>query len=83
MLSPKRHTFISRPSARAAAARIQASTPRRGRRDLPSAHNDFPFEPQPAADESEFPAAMGGLVEVHEVHIDGAQGISRLYWVWS
>ena len=41
---------------------------------LPEADNDFPFQTHAGPDEAELPIAMSGLVQIHEVHIDGGPG---------
>jgi hypothetical protein len=41
---------------------------------LPMADDDLPVLPQPGADVPELPVAVGGLVQVHEVHVDRAPG---------
>jgi hypothetical protein len=37
---------------------------------LPVADDYFAIQAQPAADESELAIAMGGLIEIHEIHVD-------------
>ncbi len=37
---------------------------------LPVPGDDLPGHPQPGGDEAMLPVAMGGLVQVHEVHVD-------------
>src|SRR5690554_4181358 len=41
-------------------------------------YHHFAFLPHPGHDKTEFPIAMGGLVKVHEVHVDGAPRYFRI-----
>ena len=43
-------------------------------RILPEADDDLAGQAQPRGDEAELAVAVRGLVEVHEVHVDGAPG---------
>src|SRR6187431_1765772 len=43
-------------------------------RVLPVAYHDLAVDPQPCADEPILPVAVGGLVEVHEVHVELSPG---------
>jgi hypothetical protein len=43
-------------------------------RILPKAHDDLAFHAHPSSDEAELAIAMSGLVQIHEVHIDGRPG---------
>jgi hypothetical protein len=38
------------------------------------AHDDLPVQPQPAHDEAVLAVAVGGLVQVHEVHVNRGPG---------
>ena len=48
---------------------------------LPVPHDHRALQAHARADEAELPVAVRRLVEVHEVHVDLAQGMSLLYWV--
>jgi hypothetical protein len=41
---------------------------------IPMAYDHLPGFAEPGTDIPEFPASMGGLVQVHEVHVDGGPG---------
>ena len=74
MLSPKRAIFAALPVGQAHAARAQ--TPicswTSASRQWPDHH--LALQPQPGGDEPELPVAVGGLVQVHEVHVDVGPG---------
>ena len=38
------------------------------------ADHDGPLQPHPRGDEPELPVAVGGLIEVHEIHVDRGPG---------
>ena len=70
MLSPNRAILRRRASCQPAAARDHQPSRGRDRRVLPVADDRLAAAPQAGLDERELAVAVGGLVQVHEVHVD-------------
>ena len=70
MLSPKRATRRWWASRHAAGRARPGADPVGDVRVLPVADDGLAGDPQPGLDEPELAVAVGGLVQVHEVHVD-------------
>jgi hypothetical protein len=61
-------------SCQAQAARVQTPNFSSTAFVLPVTHHHFALYSHPGCHETELPAAVGGLVQVHEVHVNGVPG---------
>ena len=70
MLSPKRATRRCWASRQPQAARVQVADAGGDGRILPVSGDGLAGRPEPRLDVRELAVAVGGLVQVHEVHVD-------------